>query len=127
MQETRLEHGRRMLASIDPEAVDGLQNIFADVAPDLGKLILEFAWSDIYARKGLDLKTREVATMAALAARGGFHPQLKAHIKYAVKAGCSRTEVIEIMIHLIVFCGVPTALNGIIAAREAFAELDAPA
>jgi 4-carboxymuconolactone decarboxylase len=70
---------------------------------------------------------REVATMSALATRGGCHPQLKSHIKYAVKAGCSRTEVIEIMIHLIVFCGVPAALNGIIAAREAFAELDARA
>jgi 4-carboxymuconolactone decarboxylase len=124
MGNERLEHGKQVLARIDPNAAQALEGAFNDIAPDLGRLILEYAWGDIYSRPGLDLRSREIATMAALVARGGVDGQLRAHIRYALNAGCSRQEVIEVMLHLSVFAGIPAAISGIVNAREVFALLD---
>lgn len=125
MPDSKLEMGRASLARIDPAAASGLQHAFDDVCPDLGRLVLEYAWGDVYSRPGLDLKMREIATIAALVAKGGLEPQLKSHIGYALKAGCSREEVVEVMVHMTVFAGFPNAIAGALAARAVFADIDA--
>ena len=76
----------------------------------------------LYTRPGLDLKSREIATVAALAALGNATPQLKVHLHGALNVGCSETEVLEILIQMAVYAGFPAALNAIFAAREVFAE-----
>lgn len=93
-----------------------------DIAPDLGQYIVEFPYGDIYSRPGLDLKSREIATVAALAAMGNAVPQLKVHIHDALNVGCSQQEIIEIMLQMAVYAGFPAALNGVFAAKEAFQE-----
>jgi len=72
----------------------------------------------------LSLKEREIATVAALAALGNAQPQLKVHIHGALNVGCTRQDIVEIMIQMAVYAGFPAALNGIFAAKEVFAERD---
>ena len=61
-------------------------------------------------------------TVAALTAMGCCMPQLKVHIKGALNVGCTKQEIIEIIIQMAVYAGFPVALNGISAAKEVFEE-----
>ena len=90
--------------------------------PDLGRYAAEFAFGDIFSRPGLDLKTREMISVAALTALGTAGPQLRAHIAAALRVGCTQQEIVEIIIQMAVYAGFPAALNGMQAAREVFAE-----
>ena len=92
-----------------------------DIAPDLGRWITDFAYGDVVSRPGLDLRTRELATVAALTALGNAQPQLKSHIGGALNAGCTSQEVLEVIMQMAVYAGFPASLNGISAAREVFA------
>ncbi len=121
-QSQRYQDGLAMLARIDGHAGEQVIAALADIAPDLGRYIIEFPFGDIYTRPGLDLKSREIATVAALAALGNATPQLKVHLHGALNVGCSETEVLEILIQMAVYAGFPAALNAIFAAREVFAE-----
>lgn len=69
-EKTRLENGQETLAQVDGEAAANVMHSLADIAPDVGKYILEFAFSDIYNRPGLDLKQREMITVTALLIQG---------------------------------------------------------
>ncbi len=73
---------------------------------------------------GLDLKSREIAAVAALTALGTATPQLKVHINGALNVGLSRQEVVEIIIQMVVYAGFPAALNGMFTAKEVFQERD---
>lgn len=73
-------------------------------------------------RPEVDLKTRELATVAALTAMGTAAPQLKVHINGALNVGCSPQEIIEIIFQMSLYAGFPAALNGLFAAKEIFDE-----
>ncbi len=92
----------------------------ADVAPDFAQYLFEFPFGDIYSRPGLDIRSREVATIAALTAMGSAQPQLKVHIAAGLNVGLSRSEIVEIIIQMSVYAGFPAALNGLFAAKEVF-------
>jgi len=78
-----------------------------------------------YARPGLDLRTRQLCTIAALTVLGGqTAPQLKINIEHTLAAGASREEIVEAIWQMAVYGGLPAAINGINAAREVFAALD---
>ena len=124
MDTQRYERGWKKLEEIDGEAGKNVMESLKDIAPDLGRYIIEFPFGDVYSRPGLDLKAREIATVAALAALGNARPQLKVHIHGALNVGCTREEIIEIMIQMAVYAGFPAALNGVFAAKEVFAERD---
>jgi 4-carboxymuconolactone decarboxylase len=121
---SRLERGKRALAEIDGEAGDKVIAALADIAPDFADYVLEFPFGDIYSRPGLDLRSREIATIAALAALGNAQPQLKVHIEAGLNVGLSRQEITEILIQMAVYAGFPAALNGLFAAKEVFAARD---
>lgn len=118
--ESRLERGRRALAEIDGEAGHRVITALAGIAPDFATYVLEFPFGDIYSRPGLDLRAREIATVAALTAMGNATPQLKVHIEAALNVGLSRDEITEIIIQMAVYAGFPAALNGLMAAKEVF-------
>ncbi|MCP1117808.1 carboxymuconolactone decarboxylase family protein [Robbsia andropogonis] len=118
--ESRLERGRRVLSEIDGEAGEKVISALADVAPDFARYLFEFPFGDIYSRPGLDIRSREIATVAALTAMGNALPQLKVHIAAGLNAGLSRGEIVEIIIQMSVYAGFPAALNGLFAAKEVF-------
>ncbi|HUN11319.1 MAG TPA: carboxymuconolactone decarboxylase family protein [Rhabdaerophilum sp.] len=119
--ESRLQRGKRALAEIDGEAGEKVIASLADIAPDFATYLFEFPFGDIYSRPGLDLRSREIATIAALTAMGNAAPQLKVHIEAGLNVGLSRAEITEIIMQMAVYAGFPAALNGLFAAREVFA------
>lgn len=124
MSQNRYDRGLARLNEIDGEAgvrvIDGL----SDIAPDFARYLIEFPFGDIYARPGLDLRSREIAVVAALTAMGNAAPQLKVHIEGALNVGVSRNELVEVMMQMAVYAGFPAALNGLFAAKEVFAARD---
>jgi 4-carboxymuconolactone decarboxylase len=119
----KFERGLTKLKEIDGKAGEEVIDALADVSPDLAKYIIEFAFGDIYSRTGLDLKSREIATVAALSALGNALPQLKVHIKAALNVGCTQEEIKELIIQMAVYAGFPAALNAMFAAKEVFATI----
>jgi 4-carboxymuconolactone decarboxylase len=124
MSEDRYQKGMEMLKKMNPKSYKQLASNLEDVAPDLARFVAEFPYGDVYTRPGLDLKTRELVTVAAITALGTAPLQLKSHIKGALNVGCTREEIVEVLIQMAVYAGFPAALNGIYTAKEVFEELD---
>jgi alkylhydroperoxidase/carboxymuconolactone decarboxylase family protein YurZ len=80
MNNDRYDRGFEKLKEIDGEAGKRVLESFKDISPDFAKYIIEFPFGDIYSRTGLDLKSREIATVAALVTIGNALSQLKVHI-----------------------------------------------
>ncbi len=114
--------GLETLETITGGGTAALRESLQDIAPELGDWIVDFAYGDVVSRPALDLRTRELATVAALTALGNAQPQLKSHIKGALNAGCTPREVVEVILQMSVYAGFPAALNGVAAAREVFTE-----
>jgi len=125
MKSNRYLTGWKMLAEIDGEQGEKVVEALKDISPDFADLLIEFPFGDVYSRPGLDLKSREIATVAALTAMGTAVPQLKVHIHGALNVGCTHQEIIEIMIQMAIYAGFPAALNGLFAAKEVFDQRDA--
>jgi 4-carboxymuconolactone decarboxylase len=118
---SRYDQGLAKLNEIDGEAGTNVINSLRDIAPDFARYLIEFPFGDIYSRPGLDLRSREIAVVAALTAMGNAAPQLKVHIEGALNVGVTRDEVVEVMMQMAVYAGFPAALNGLFAAKEVFA------
>ena len=93
MDNERFARGWAKLKEIDGEAGERVIESLKDIAPDFARYLIEFPFGDIYGRPGLDLKSREIATVAALTALGTAAPQLRVHIQAALNVGVSRGEV----------------------------------
>ena len=74
----------------------------------------------VYSTK--DLKSREIATVAALTALGNCAPQLKVHLNAALNVGCSESEIKEVILQMAVYAGFPAALNGMFAFKDVLLE-----
>jgi 4-carboxymuconolactone decarboxylase len=90
-----------------------VQSGVAEVAPDFARMVIEFAFGDIYARDALDLRTRELIAIAALAAKGTAGPQLRLHVESAASSGITKEEVIEVLMQIALYAGLPAALNAL--------------
>ncbi|AXK67125.1 carboxymuconolactone decarboxylase [Burkholderia sp. IDO3] len=120
----RYARGWNKLKEIDGEVGERVIAALAPIAPDFGRLLVEFGFGDIYSRPQLDLKSREIATIAALAALGNAQPQLKVHVEAALNVGCTHDEIVEVFMQMAVYAGFPAALNALFAAHEVFARRD---
>jgi 4-carboxymuconolactone decarboxylase len=118
----RYRRGLEKLAEIDGKQGERIVASLQDIAPDFARYVVEFPFGDIYNRPGLDLRTREITTVAALTAMGTAPAQLKLHIQGALNVGCTRTEITEVIMQMAVFAGFPSALNGLAAAKAVFSE-----
>jgi len=125
MTQNRYDRGLAKLEQIDGQAGTRVIDSLRDIAPDFARYLIEFPFGDIYSRPGLDLRTREIAVVAALTALGNAAPQLKVHVEGALNVGASREEVVEVIMQMAVYAGFPAALNGLFAAKEVFAARDA--
>jgi 4-carboxymuconolactone decarboxylase len=77
---------------------------------DLGRLIVETAYGEIYSRPGLALRERQIASVAALVATGRSS-QLPVHLRSSLKAGLTVDELREVIIQTAVIAGFPPAMN----------------
>lgn len=121
MPSERFITGQEMLQKVDGKGGDAVVESLQDIAPDFAQYLIEFPFGDIYSRPGLDLRSREIATVAALTALGNAAPQLKVHIGAALHVGLTQDEIIEVVMQMAVYAGFHAALNGLFAAKEVFA------
>ena len=121
MHSERFITGQDMLQKVDGKGGNAVVESLQDIAPDFARYLIEFPCGDIYSRPGLDLRSREIATVAALTALGNASPQLKVHIAAALHVGLTQEEITEVIIQMAVYAGFPAALNGLFAAKEVFA------
>lgn len=122
--DARYRRGLEILRQIHGTTGEAVIASLAEVAPDFARQVVEFPYGEVFSRPQLDLKTREIAVLAALTALGNANAQLKVHIHAALAVGCSREEVVEVVAQTAVYAGFPAALNGLFAAKEVFAEMD---
>ncbi|OOF39825.1 MULTISPECIES: carboxymuconolactone decarboxylase family protein [Rodentibacter] len=123
LNEKLQQRGLRTLNRIDGEQGKAVMRTLEDIAPDLGKYIIGFAFGEIYNRPHLDLQQRELITLAVLAAQGGCEKQLGVHIHAALNVGLSREQIVETFIHCTCYLGFPKVLNAIFIAKEIFNDL----
>jgi len=121
MSQERYARGLAKLEEIDGAAGTNVIASLRDIAPDFARYLIEFPFGDIYSRPGLDLRSREIAVVAALTAMGNAAPQLKVHIGGALNVGVTPEEIVEVIMQMAVYAGFPAALNGLFAAKEVFA------
>jgi 4-carboxymuconolactone decarboxylase len=92
----------------------------ADIAPDLSRLAIEFAYGDIHARPGLDAARRELVTLGTLMALGNVEPQLETHLGSALAAGLKPKELVEAIMQALPYIGFPRVLGAMTIARQVF-------
>ncbi|EEX40852.1 MULTISPECIES: carboxymuconolactone decarboxylase family protein [Vibrio] len=126
MEHTRFAAGLAKLKEIDGEAGQKVMESLQDICPDLARYTVEYPFGDIYRRDGLDLRSREIATVAALTALGHCTPQLKVHLNAALNVGCTEDELKEVIVQMSVYAGFPAALNGMFAFKDVLAERASP-
>jgi 4-carboxymuconolactone decarboxylase len=123
-QSERFQRGWQRLIEVDAEGGERVIESLKDVAPDLGRYVVEFAYGEIYQRPALDLRQRQLVTISALTTLGGAEPQLEVHINAGLNVGLSAREVVEAILHCIPYTGFPRVLNAIFVAKRVFAERD---
>ena len=124
MEQTRFQRGWELLRQVDNAGGEAVISSLADIAPDLGRYIVEFAFGDIYAREGLSLQERELVTIASLLTAGGCEPQLRVHLNGALNVGIPPQKIVEALIHCVPYVGFPRVLNAVFTAGDIFASRD---
>ncbi|HEY9879178.1 MAG TPA: carboxymuconolactone decarboxylase family protein [Leptolyngbyaceae cyanobacterium] len=124
MDSARYTRGQETLSRIHGHIGEGVMNELKDIAPDFARFIIEFPYGDIYSRGILSPKERQVATIASIVTLGNAPTELRAHIQGGLNVGCSRQEIVEIIMQMAVYAGFPAALNALLVAKEVFAELE---
>ncbi|KKB72959.1 MULTISPECIES: carboxymuconolactone decarboxylase family protein [Bacillus] len=122
MDQERYTRGFENLRAIDGEGGRKVIDSLKDIAPDLGRYIVEFAFGDIYSREGLTLKERELITISALTAQGGCEAQLHVHINAGLNVGLTPLQITETMLQCVPYTGFPRVLNAVNVAKRVFQE-----
>ena len=91
-------------------------------AQDFGQICVEQCYADAWGRDTLDLKTRSIITLSALAAMG-CHEEIKMHTRIALNIGHTQSDILEFFIQLIPYVGVPKMLGAMRSAGEVFAQI----
>ena len=121
----RFKKGWAKLQEVHGQVGQDVLDELAETAPALSEFIIEYPYGDIYSRPGLDVRSRQIATISALTAMGNAHKELTVHIQAGLNVGLTKEEIIEIIMQMSVYAGFPAAMNGIDAAKEAFEKFDA--
>jgi len=120
---TTLEEGRRLAETLNPGMEEALDARYGALLPGMAESVVDFAYGRQYARSGLALRDRYLATIAALTALGGqTAPQLRINIEGGRKAGLEQTEIAEAIWQMALYGGFPAAINGLNVALDVFAE-----
>ena len=122
MSNTRFELGSEKLKEIDGIGGENVIQSLQDIAPDVGKYIIEFAFGDVYTRSELSMQEREMITITSLLTTGDCEPQLEVHINGSLNVGLSPEKIIETFIQCIPYTGFPKVLNAIYTAKKVFSE-----
>ena len=87
------------------------------------RLVTEYCWGACWGREELPKKMRSMLNLAMLACLGRNH-ELKIHTKGAIRNGCTKEEIREVLLQVAIYCGVPAAVDSFRIAKEALNELE---
>jgi 4-carboxymuconolactone decarboxylase len=118
----RYDRGLATMRKIFGPGIDSALQGLESASPDLARCLVEFPFAEVYTRPGLDLRTREMLTVAALTVLGYSQAELKDHIRGALNVGVTREQVLEIILQMAVYAGFPAALEAVKTASHVFAE-----
>jgi 4-carboxymuconolactone decarboxylase len=88
----------------------------------LQELVTQYCWGEIWARPGLDRRTRSFLNLAMITALNRPH-ELKLHVHGAINNGLTKEEIAEVFLQTAIYCGVPAALDSFRVAKEVFKEM----
>ena len=118
----RLEAGTKMRRKVLGDIhVDRAKAAETDFTEDFQDLLTRYAWGEIWARPGLNQKTRSVLTIAMLVALNR-NDELRLHLRAAVNNGVTRDEIREVLLHSAIYCGIPAANSAFHVAAEILKE-----
>ena len=103
--------------------VDRSENRKTDFDRDFQTFITEGAWGSVWSRPGLTKRERSLLTIALLATLG-HHEELAMHIRATQNTGASADDIKEVLLHIAVYVGIPTANAAIKVAKETLAEME---
>lgn len=109
-----LELRRAVLGS---EYVNRALEKSGDIAAGFQQLVTEYCWGSVWTRTGLSRRDRSLVTVAILVALNRLE-ELRLHLQGALRNGCSREEIGEVLLHTAVYCGVPAAADAFRIARD---------
>jgi 4-carboxymuconolactone decarboxylase len=122
MSDDRYERGMRIRREVlGDEHVDGAIARTTDDTAAFQDFITRYAWGEIWARTGLDRKTRSAVTLTALVALGHFD-ELPMHIRAARRNEMTTEEIGEVLLQCAVYCGVPAANHAFQVFQRVLAE-----
>jgi 4-carboxymuconolactone decarboxylase len=122
MAEERYETGLRIRREVlGAEYVDKSIATADDFNRPLQELVTEYCWGTVWSRPGLSRQMRSLINLAMLTALNRPH-EVKLHLKGALNNGCSKEEIMEVLLQTAIYCGVPAAVDSFRLAREVFAE-----
>ncbi len=107
-----------------PELADMALANATEIGKPFQEMMTRYCFGETWTRPDLSRRDRSMITLAMLINQGK-HVEIKMHIKAGITNGLTRAEIREIILHAMIYCGVPASHGGLVAANEAFAELDA--
>ena len=105
------------------EHVDASISQADDFSRPLQELVTEYCWGTVWSRPGLDRKTRSLINLAMLTALNRPH-EVKLHVRGALNNGCSKNDIMEVLLQTAIYCGVPAAMDSLRGAKEIFHEVE---
>ena len=118
--ETGLQIRREVLGA---EHVDKSISQADDFNRPLQELVTEYCWEAIWSRPGLSRKMRSLINLAMITALNRPH-EVKLHLKGALNNGCSKEEIMEVLLQAAIYCGIPAGVDSFRLAREVFSEIE---
>jgi 4-carboxymuconolactone decarboxylase len=121
--EPRYDAGMRVRRSVLGDAhVDRAEAGKTALDADFQRFITEGAWGSVWARPGIGLRERSMLTLALLAALGN-HEELAMHVRATARTGATPADVLEAMLHVAVYAGVPRANHALKIVKETYKEM----
>ena len=121
-EDSTYDRGMRVRREVlGDEHVDAAIERTTPFTADFQDFITRYAWGEIWARPGLDRRTRSCITLTALVALGRLE-ELEMHVRAAVRNGLTPEEIGEVFLQSAVYCGVPAANSAFAVARRIFSE-----
>ena len=122
-EDSAYDRGMRIRREVlGDEYVDAAVGRTTEFSADFQDFITRYAWGEIWARPGLDRRTRSCITLTALVALGHLE-ELELHVRAAIRNGLTEQEIGEVFLQSAVYCGVPAANSAFAVARRVLSEL----
>jgi 4-carboxymuconolactone decarboxylase len=118
----RTHRGGELLEKmLGPDQAEKTREAWRSICPDFESYVVEFLAGEIWSRRALDLRTRSLVTIAALAALGRTRG-LELNLRMALNNGATRQEIVETLLHIAPYAGFPAAREGLALANEVLSD-----